>query len=287
MFGNHRTSFLSGVVNMAILFLDVDGTLINYKAQIPSSAKEAVIAARKNGHFVFLCTGCSKQEIPERHFDFELDGFIGGNGNYIEVQGTEIFHKPLTYVQCKHFTDWCISRSLAYRFECNSGIYISDDYMEKSVQARMKYAFGNNKSAVNAPTNPAFRKMTSKYRDDVNKTAFVLNSYQDYLDAVKEFKDMVVGTWGGKGQLALYGDTSPEGISKEFAINKLLDYLHIDKKESICFGDSSSDLPMFNACNIKIAMKNGNDEIKQKATYIADDVDDNGVYKMFKQLQII
>ena len=127
MFGNHRTSFLSGVVNMAILFLDVDGTLINYKAQIPSSAKEAVIAARKNGHFVFLCTGCSKQEILERHFDFELDGFIGGNGNYIEVQGTEMFHKPLTYVQCKHFTDWCISRSLAYRFECNSGIYISDD----------------------------------------------------------------------------------------------------------------------------------------------------------------
>ena len=54
MFGNHRTSFLSGVVNMAILFLDVDGTLINYKAQIPSSAKEAVIAARKNGHFVFM-----------------------------------------------------------------------------------------------------------------------------------------------------------------------------------------------------------------------------------------
>ncbi len=52
---------------MAILFLDVDGTLINYKAQIPSSAKEAVIAARKNGHFVFLCTGCSKQEILERH----------------------------------------------------------------------------------------------------------------------------------------------------------------------------------------------------------------------------
>lgn len=62
MFGNHRTSFLSGVVNMAILFLDVDGTLINYKAQIPSSAKEAVIAARKNGHFVFLCTGCSNRK---------------------------------------------------------------------------------------------------------------------------------------------------------------------------------------------------------------------------------
>ena len=63
MFGNHRTSFLSGVVNMAILFLDVDGTLINYKAQIPSSAKEAVIAARKNGHFVFLCTEIGRAHV--------------------------------------------------------------------------------------------------------------------------------------------------------------------------------------------------------------------------------
>lgn len=272
---------------MAIIFLDVDGTLINYKAEIPSSAREAVIEARKNGNYVFLCTGCSKQEILERHFDFELDGFIGGNGNYIEVHDKEIYHKPLTYNQCKHFTDWCISRFIAYRFECNSGIYISDDYMEKSAQARLKYVFGENKSATKAPTNPAFRKMESKYRDDVNKTAFVLRSYQDYLDATKEFYDMVVGTWGGKGQLALYGDTSPQGISKEFAINRLLDYLNMDKKDSICFGDSSSDLPMFKACNIKIAMKNGNDEIKQRATYIADDVDNDGLYKMFKQLNII
>ena len=38
MFGNHRTSFLSGVVNMAILFLEVDGKLINYKDQIKSSS---------------------------------------------------------------------------------------------------------------------------------------------------------------------------------------------------------------------------------------------------------
>lgn len=272
---------------MAIIFLDVDGTLINYETEISQSAKEAVITARKNGNYVFLCTGCSKQEILERYFDFELDGFIGGNGNYIEVHDKEIYHKPLTNDQCGHFTDWCISRSIAYRFECNSGIYISDDYMEKSAQARLKYAFGENKSSVKAPSNPAFRKMGSKYRDDVNKTAFVLRSYQDYLDAVEEFDDMVVGTWGGKGQLALYGDTSPKEISKEFTINKLLEYLNIDKEDSICFGDSSSDIPMFNACNIKVSMQNGNDEIKQKATYIADDANNDGLFKMFKQLHLI
>ena len=39
------------------------------------------------------------------------------------------------------------------------------------------------------------------FRDDVNKTAFVLKSYQDFLDAKEEFSNMAVDTWGGKGEL--------------------------------------------------------------------------------------
>ena len=39
-----------------IVFLDVDGTLINYMAQCPASAKEAVKLARANGHKVYICT---------------------------------------------------------------------------------------------------------------------------------------------------------------------------------------------------------------------------------------
>lgn len=37
-----------------IVFLDVDGTLIDYEAKMPDSAKLAVDAARKNGHKVYL-----------------------------------------------------------------------------------------------------------------------------------------------------------------------------------------------------------------------------------------
>ena len=46
-----------------IIFLDVDGTLIDYNAIMPSSAGKAVDEARKNGHLVYICTGCSKAEI--------------------------------------------------------------------------------------------------------------------------------------------------------------------------------------------------------------------------------
>ena len=49
--------------NRKVIFLDVDGTLIDYRAIMPESAGRAVDEARKNGHLVYICTGCSKYEI--------------------------------------------------------------------------------------------------------------------------------------------------------------------------------------------------------------------------------
>ena len=69
-----------------IIFLDVDGTLIDYEAKMPASAGKAVDQARANGHLVYICTGCSKAEIEQREL-CELDGMIGGNGAYVEDHG--------------------------------------------------------------------------------------------------------------------------------------------------------------------------------------------------------
>ena len=39
-----------------IIFLDVDGTLVDYSGHIPQSAAEAVRLARQKGHKVYICT---------------------------------------------------------------------------------------------------------------------------------------------------------------------------------------------------------------------------------------
>ena len=46
-------------MSQKIVFLDVDGTLIDYDAKCPESAKKAVDLARANGNRVYICTGCS------------------------------------------------------------------------------------------------------------------------------------------------------------------------------------------------------------------------------------
>lgn len=125
------------------------------------------------------------------------------------------------------------------------------------------------------------------YRDDVNKISFILSSYQDHLDSKVEFPDLIANTWGGKGEVALYGDLGPTGITKRHAIEVLMEHLGADFKDTISFGDAKIDLSMFECCAYNVAMGNGGPEIKEAADYITTDVNDDGLYNAFKHLGLI
>lgn len=45
-----------------IIFIDVDGTLVDYENNLPDSAIEAIRTARKNGHKVYISTGRSNNK---------------------------------------------------------------------------------------------------------------------------------------------------------------------------------------------------------------------------------
>lgn len=83
-----------------IVFLDVDGTLIDYETKLPDSARKAVDQARANGHKVYICTGCSKDEILQRNL-CELDGMILGNGTYVEDHNHVIMHQAMPLEEVK------------------------------------------------------------------------------------------------------------------------------------------------------------------------------------------
>ncbi|MCF0115924.1 MAG: HAD hydrolase family protein, partial [Erysipelotrichaceae bacterium] len=125
------------------------------------------------------------------------------------------------------------------------------------------------------------------YREDVNKISFILSKYQDHLDSKVEFEGLEANTWGGKGEVALFGDLGPSGITKKHAIEVLLDYLGADQKDTISFGDAKIDLSMFELCAYNVAMGNGGPEIKEAADYITTDVDEDGLYNAFKYLKLI
>lgn len=276
-----------------IVFLDVDGTLIDYHAHCPESAKVAVEEARKNGNKVYICTGCSKAEIEQRDLP-ALDGMIGGNGAYVEDDGQVIFHQGLSKEDVEKIVNWCRERKLGFYLESNAGMFCNDYMMEQGPEVMVKYATGKGadaqrakQSASNFLNQMILLPYDQLVRDDVNKISFILSSYQDHLDSQEEFPNLIANTWGGKGELALYGDLGPKGITKKHAIEVLLEHLGADQKDTISFGDAKIDLSMFELCNTNVAMGNGGPEIKEAADYITDDVDNDGLYKAFKHLELI
>ena len=97
-----------------ILFIDVDGTLVDYENHLPESAVRAIRAARAAGHRVYICTGRSRAEVYPPLWDIGLDGMIGGNGSYVEDHGVVVMHQLITPEQARRIVDWLHSRKLEF-----------------------------------------------------------------------------------------------------------------------------------------------------------------------------
>lgn len=280
-------------INKKLIFLDVDGTLIDYKAQTPPSAKEAIDIARKNGHKVFICTGCSKFEIEKRDIP-EIDGMVLANGGYVETDNKILLHKSLTIDDEKKIVDWCQNKQLGFYLECNTGLYANKYMLIDGRSAFCKYITGKGKNIKDAQKAAElivnefiFLDNEILYRNDVNKISYILSTYKDYLECSNLFPSLVHNTWGGRDTLAIFGDVSPIDINKKNAVDLVVKYYNISKKDTISFGDALIDLPMFELCAYNVAMGNACTELKNQANYTTSDVDDNGIYNAFKYLKLI
>ena len=274
-----------------IIFLDVDGTLVDYEGNLPDSAVTAVRQARSNGHRVYICTGRSKAEIYPELWNIGLDGMIGGNGSYVEDHGTVIMHRLITLEQCKRIVDWLHERGLEFYLESNNGLFASERFEEAGLSAIRLYSKRKERPGAEQITvRSAFPDMIfggQLYRDDLNKVSFLLSSYQDYLDAKAAFPDLKAGTWGGKDEEALFGDLGVKDIDKAVAIETLVRHLHAEMKDTIAFGDAKVDIPMLECCAYGVAMGNGGAEIKAAADCVTDAVSEDGLYNAFEKLGLL
>lgn len=276
-----------------IIFLDVDGTLVDYHNRVPESAVKAIRKARENGHYVFVCTGRSRAEMQPELWEIGLDGMIGGNGSYVEHDGQVIMHQLISKEDAKAIVDWLHERGLEFYLESNNGLFASENFKDAARPVMRQYALRKGKTESEVEHMEAEDALHGLiyggelYRDDLNKVSFILNSYQDHLDSAKAFPNLKAGTWGGRGETALFGDLGVKDITKAHAIDVLLEHLHADKKDTIAFGDAKVDIPMLEYCEIGVSMGNGGPEILAMADMVTDDVEEDGLYNAFEKLGLI
>ncbi len=230
------------------------------------SAAAVIRKARANGHRVYLCTGRSKAEIYDELWAIGLDGMIGGNGCYAEEHGRVLFHQTLS-----------------------SGLYASPDFKEKGDPAIRLYQQRKG-LAESQSVEEAFPGMiwgADLYRDDVSKISFILEAPDDARQAASAFPALQAGTWGGKGELALFGDLGVPGVDKGKAIERMLAAIGGKIEDTIAFGDAIVDVPMLKACAIGVAMGSGGPQAKAAADHVSGAVDQDGLAEAFAHFGLI
>ncbi|WP_438835805.1 Cof-type HAD-IIB family hydrolase [Streptococcus pluranimalium] len=273
-----------------IIFLDVDGTLVDYDNRIPESAVKAIRLAREKGHKVYVCTGRSRAEMQPEIWDIGIDGMIGGSGSYVEDNEEVVMHQLISKEEARHIVDWLHSRGLEFYLESNNGLFASENFKEASRPVLREYSLRKGKTEEEVKDQEAEDALHGLiyggelYRDDLNKVSFILSDYQDHLDSIEEFPNLEAHTWGGRGETALFGDLGVKDLNKAHAVDVLLNHLGADRKDTIAFGDAKIDIPMLDYCQVGVSMGNGGPEILEMADMVTDDVEEDGLYNAFEEL---
>lgn len=275
-----------------IVFLDVDGTLVNDNGVIPFSAEEAVKKAREKGNEIFLCTGRSLAEIYQHILDIGFDGIIAAGGGYVEYKNNVIFHETIDNNYLIEAVEFFEKNDIDFYLESNEGLYASkhmiknlreiiDNYPVKSQKERdeMDLGFGHFFDAL----------IENQYKTlrDVNKIVFLgsktpFDEIKNLFESKFTLHYMTVPMFGENG-----GELSIKGISKSSSIKLLLEHLGANREDTLAYGDGMNDYDMLLFANIGIAMGNAKEALKKIADDITDTHDNNGIYNSFKKYALI
>ena len=256
-----------------ILFFDVDSTLYSHKSNsIPNSAVEAIKIAKNNGHIIVLATGRSKLLTSTLGiFDvIDFDYFVTINGTLVlDKEDNVIFSLPCQKSAIEKVMNIVDKHELNLCFINKDDFYLYRDEDERS-------HLGYDPLHIDVPNKKEYHN-----EDIYQMNIFCEDSYvQEFIDATGDVLSY--------SKLDNYGyDVYAKDQTKATGIIHLINYLGIDIKNTIAFGDGHNDSEMIELCNIGVAMGNAIDKVKKVSNYVTDDIDNDGIYNAMKYLKLI
>lgn len=253
---------------MKVIFFDVDGTLIDCENGIKNptmKTKEALQKLKSEGNIIVLSTGRAKSYLNKEILDLGLDGFITSNGSYIEFRGEEILNNCINNNLLEEIITFFENNNIEYIIECQEESMLSD--LESEILQRLI-------DSCSIPRDKLVNKGSLK-GIKANKLVVCLDNEEKYKMVTEKYGDRF--NFMGFSEMLIY-DMYINNYSKGYAINKLIEILNIDRKDTYAFGDGINDIEMFKIVNKGIAMGGAKEELLKHAYYKTGSVSEEGIY---------
>lgn len=252
-----------------LVVTDIDGTIYTPEIGLKDSVKECIRNLDKNGIHVAIATGRtygSAKSVADRiGIKCPLICYQGGLVNSYE--GEILTAKYLDEKIAREIISDCRKRNIHLNVYVDDVLYVEDDdeYIKDYIGDK-----GIDYFKVDSFDELNFDKLNKllaiKYDTDfIDEYIQELSDKYPQIYVVKSYK--------------YFCEIANKEATKGNAIKFLAKKFGITTDEVLAIGDQNNDIEMIQTAGFGIAMGNGTEEIKSKANYITDTVENDGFVK--------
>lgn len=246
---------------MKIVFFDIDGILIHMGAKgMSPRTLETLARLRERGILLCIATGRSPVSLP-RFEGAEFDAFLTFNGSLCYDRTGTIFSNPIptedvgTIIRNASAMGRPVSLATKTRLAANG----SDEDL------REYYAFAHLGLDVAADFDEVAK-------EDVYQVMLGCTE-PEYPALMQDVKNARITAWWDRAV-----DVIPANGGKGVAVEKILEYYHLDRSQALAFGDGNNDIEMLRAVGTGVAMANASAQLKAVADDACGHVAEDGIY---------
>ena len=270
-----------------LIFLDIDGTLTPAGSNTPpESAMQAIRAAQKNGHKVFLCTGRNPAMLaPVLALGFE--GAVAAAGGYVFMGDKVLFDCPMTPEQLETGMRLLKENGVFRTIEAKDATWGDEDLGDFLASA----GEGNSELVRWRKALAEELNILPMHEYDgrpVYKIVFMCTEASQLEPAraalEKDYKFVVQDV---AAHHCLNGELINRNFDKGKGVRIVADACGIAIEDTIGFGDSMNDLEMIETVGTSVCMDNGSPKLKEVSDIVCPAVDADGLAIAFSQLGLI
>lgn len=266
-------------MDIKLIAIDLDGTLLHSDRTLSDENRQAVQAAKAAGVQVVLCTGRPLRSmhylLDEIGLRDEEDIAITYNGGLIQKTQTGEIVNEITFNRAECIDVYELGQSLGlpvnfidldYIYEPPYPVGAESVYMTASKKVPKKGALQFTDVVMDELPDPFTINKIVMSRPGEELDAVIPNIPAAYHEKYNIYKsqDFIL-------------EILPQNVDKGYSMRLLGERLGLDKSQIMGIGDQENDLSLVENAGFGVAMDNGIERVKDAADYITKSNDKNGV----------
>ncbi|MCS4483909.1 HAD family hydrolase [Gleimia sp. 6138-11-ORH1] len=283
-----------------LVFLDLDGTLLTHHQQVPADAEDALRAAVKNGHRLWIASGRANCEIYPWLLEYGFQGIVGANGSYAqmltdadrlggktvgEAPENMIFDHRIEAAEVAFLENYLSEIGGLPWWSTPNEIFTTESFMRAFRPAKP----GDPPTPWQAYVDQVTPHVRIETPPVASKLVAMLPSWtgvslEDFRKAVGSRFCVLPSSINSK---TLAVEVTLAGITKGSAVQEVASSLWFPLADTIAVGDSANDVEMLKVAGFGVAMGNGTPEAKQAADWVTLDISEGGLSQAFAHCGLI